>query len=172
MERDKEGVGSETFRLGVGALIVASSGRVLAMERADVPDAWQLPQGGVEAGEALTAAILREIHEELGIVSAELTLLAEHPLFLGYELPPELQHPKTGRGQCHRWFLFQIAPDARPITATGTEVGRHRWVPMEDLVANAVGFRRPVYQELARYFADHLRRNTEAEERDRGWSTR
>lgn len=156
MDGNKEGIMSETFRVGVGALILAMDGRVLLLERSDVPGAWQLPQGGVEVGEPLLTAAYREVEEELGIVPSGLTLLDEHPVFLGYELPPELRHRKTGRGQCHRWFLFRLAAGIRVETAAGGEFRRHEWVLPEDLVARAVAFRRPVYQELARYFRGHL----------------
>jgi putative (di)nucleoside polyphosphate hydrolase len=111
----------------------------------------------VEVGEPLLTAVFREVKEEVGIVAADLTLLDEHPVFLGYELPPELQSSKTGRGQCHRWFLFRLAAGARVETATDGEFRRHQWVLLEELVAKAVAFRRPIYQELARYFAAQLR---------------
>ncbi len=38
-----------------------AQGDVLALERSDIPDAWQLPQGGVHKGERLERAALREL---------------------------------------------------------------------------------------------------------------
>jgi putative (di)nucleoside polyphosphate hydrolase len=147
---------SETFRLGVGAVISTDEGRVLALERADIPGSWQLPQGGVEENESLLVAVYREVEEETGLERGHLELLAEHPVFLGYELPPESRGPKTGRGQCHRWFLFRLRAAAELGPPPGAEFRQHRWVLMDELVADAVPFRQSVYRELARYFAPHL----------------
>src|ERR1041385_6774904 len=106
---------SETFRAGVGAVILNSANLVLALERLDVPGAWQMPQGGLHVGEDPLDAVTREIVEETGI-EAKLDLMFRVDRLLAYELPPTLRGKKTGRGQVQYWFVFRYAGDEDRIT--------------------------------------------------------
>ena len=60
------------YRDNVGALLFNAAGQVLVARRADLPNAegaaggWQLPQGGMDAGEDPAIAIFRELQEEIG----------------------------------------------------------------------------------------------------------
>src|ERR1043166_5390864 len=98
----------EYFRAGAGAVILNTHGLVLALERKKIPEAWQLPQGGLERGEDPLAAVLREIGEETGISREELALLGDEPALLAYELPLNMRSEKTGRGQANYWFCFRF----------------------------------------------------------------
>jgi 8-oxo-dGTP diphosphatase len=53
------------FRIGVFALIF-DAGRVLLGHRRDI-DWWNLPGGGMEAGETVDEALCREVREETGL---------------------------------------------------------------------------------------------------------
>jgi 8-oxo-dGTP diphosphatase len=55
--------------LGAFAVILDSHGRVLVCHRRDV-DVWDLPGGGVEAGEPPWDAVVREVIEETGLAVA------------------------------------------------------------------------------------------------------
>ena len=63
------------YRRGVGIMLLNREGRVFVAERTDTPGAWQMPQGGIDAGEDPAAAARRELAEETGIDRA--TILAE-----------------------------------------------------------------------------------------------
>src|SRR6266516_7245273 len=54
------------FRIGVFALIFDDEGRILMGHRRDV-DWWNLPGGGMEAGETVDEALCREVREETGL---------------------------------------------------------------------------------------------------------
>lgn len=58
-----------TKRMGAGAVIQDSNGRVLIVKPTYKP-AWELPGGAVEDDESPRAACVRELHEELGITVA------------------------------------------------------------------------------------------------------
>ena len=54
------------FTIGVFGIITDNEGRVLLCHRRDY-DLWNLPGGGVEAGESPWDALVREIKEETGL---------------------------------------------------------------------------------------------------------
>jgi 8-oxo-dGTP pyrophosphatase MutT (NUDIX family) len=54
------------IKVGVSAIIFNSQGKVLLCQRRDL-GWWTFPGGGVEAGESLEKAVLREVEEETGL---------------------------------------------------------------------------------------------------------
>jgi len=129
---------------------------VLALERSDVPGAWQLPQGGLEPGEEPLDAVMREIEEETGIEPRLLDPVTQEYRLLTYELPEAYRSGKTGRGQTQYWFLFKYSgtdEDIRPDRSR--EFSQWKWTSMEKLVSEVVEFRKPVYEELANFLENH-----------------
>lgn len=142
----------EAFRAGVGMLVRRSDGLVLALERSDLRDAWQLPQGGLNRDEPAEDAAWRELQEETGLTAAHVSLAAVHDAWIGYELPPDARSAKTGRGQVHLWFLFRLRDAIDLPSLPGGEQAEFRaaaWINLEDLVASVVEFRRAEYRTLA-----------------------
>ena len=155
------------YRDNVGALLFNRDGLVLVARRADQPNAegraggWQLPQGGMDEGEDPSAAVLRELAEEIGTAKAE--IIGEYPGWLTYDFPPELaasgsRIAQRYRGQRQKWFALrytgtdaEIRLDADPHP----EFDAWRWERIEALPGLAIHFKRPIYEELSRAFA-HL----------------
>ncbi len=155
------------YRPCVGAMLFDHVGRVLVARRAEQPGgeagagAWQLPQGGIDAGEAPRAAVLRELAEEIGTAHAE--ILGEYPEWLRYDLPPALVGVALGgryRGQCQRWFALRFLgrdEEIRLDAHTPPEFDAWRWAALAEVPALAVGFKRPIYAALAAGFAPFAR---------------
>jgi putative (di)nucleoside polyphosphate hydrolase len=155
------------LRPNVGAVLFNPAGQVFVARRAKFPNAegpaggWQLPQGGIDADEDPRAAVLRELAEEIGTDRAE--IVAEHPDWFTYELPPHLIGVALGgryRGQRQRWFALRFTgtdADIRLDADPHPEFDAWRWTALSDLPALAVPFKRPIYEVLARDFA-HLAR--------------
>ncbi|MEY4360941.1 MAG: hypothetical protein RL391_247 [Actinomycetota bacterium] len=147
---------SVTFRAGVAIIIRRGDGHVLAFERRDAPGSWQLPQGGIDAGEDAVTAAWRELSEETGLGSHDVRLVAESPDWITYEWPAEVQaQQKPGRshiGQTQKWFLFGVSDDhdghAHGLTPVpdGREFSAWRWMSPHDLVDGVIEWRRPAYQ--------------------------
>lgn len=142
----------ETFRAGVGMIVMREDGRVLVLDRADTPDQdWQLPQGGLNLGEEPENAAWRELQEETGLIADHVRLVRQSEAWYGYELPVEYRKPKTGRGQTHRWFVFTLRHDAKlPPLPRGkdAEFRAMRWEDPAELVRTAAPFRRDEYRAV------------------------
>lgn len=155
------------YRANVGALLFNSAGQVLVARRADLPNTeaaaggWQLPQGGVDAGEDLRRAVLRELAEEIGTDRAE--ILAEHPEWLSYDFPAELRAlrmAKKYRGQRQKWFALRFTGQDADICLDADphpEFDAWRWARLAELPGLAVSFKRAIYEDLVREFARFAR---------------
>lgn len=151
------------YRPNVGAVLFGPDGRVLVARRADLPNAegaaggWQLPQGGMDPGEDPAVAVLREMEEEIGTANA--AILAEHPEWFTYDLPPHLIGVALGgkwRGQRQKWFALRflgVDSEIRLDLDPHPEFDAWKWVALSELPGLAVPFKRPIYERLAVDFA-------------------
>ena len=145
----------------VGVCLTNPAGLVFAGERVDTPGAWQMPQGGIDKGESPLAAALRELIEETGLAPSAVTVEAEAPDWIDYELPPDLLGrvwKGRYRGQTQRWFLMRYdGPDeAVDLNAHEVEFSRWRWMMSADLLDAIVPFKRQVYVQVFDAFAGRL----------------
>ena len=150
------------YRPCVGVMLVNSEGKAFVGKRIDnrEGDWWQMPQGGVDEGEELEKALLREVGEEVGARPEHLEIVARLPEELVYDLPPELQGKLWGgryRGQRQSWFLVRFTGADSDIDLDAhhdPEFCEWRWVDPELLPELIVPFKREVYQAIVAGFRD------------------
>jgi putative (di)nucleoside polyphosphate hydrolase len=112
---------------------------------------WQMPQGGIDAGEAPDAAALRELCEETGMCSVE--VLGRTQGWLTYDLPPALVPANWGgkyRGQAQLWYAVRFLGDddeinILPQAGHSQEFDAWRWAAVDELIDLIVPFKRDVY---------------------------
>lgn len=147
------------YRRGVGVMLLNREGRAFVAERIDTPGAWQMPQGGIDAGEAPIAAARRELAEETGI--DRVTILAESAGWLSYDLPADLRgRVWQGRyvGQAQKWFAMRFEGADADIRIDGAhaEFSAWRWIAPERLPALIVDFKRPLYEAVLAEFKTEI----------------
>ena len=156
----------QSYRPCVGIMVINRQGLVWIGRRADAPNEpegpgawWQMPQGGIDPDEDPRAAARRELIEETGLRTVE--IVAEHPGWLRYDLPPSLIGKAWGgrwRGQRQKWFLLRfLGNDSEvnliPEPGHQVEFDDWRWAPLDDLPALIVPFKRTVYDDVIATFA-------------------
>ncbi len=160
----ERGAGGLPYRACAGVVLVNRAGLVFGGRRIDNPtDAWQMPQGGIDAGETPRQAALRELGEEIGLAPRHVEVEAETPGWVRYDLPPELLgRIWNGRfcGQQQKWFLMRFTgrDEDIDIATPHPEFDRWQWMTPEALTEKIVPFKRPVYAEVFAAFAERLRR--------------
>lgn len=153
----------DRYRRGVGVMLLNSKGKVFVGARIDNTDeAWQMPQGGIDKGENDPwQTALRELEEETGIRPNLVERVVKSPERLKYDLPKELRHKLWGgkfRGQDQDWFLarFLGVDDDVNIKTKHPEFREWKWIEPKQLPLLIVPFKRELYAQLLREFADYL----------------
>lgn len=150
-DRQIERIPSE-YRPCVGIVLINDHGMIFIGERTDVPGAWQMPQGGIDAGEDVEEAALRELQEEIGTDKADIIQVTPSEFY--YDFPNEMRsHPRRGkwRGQRQRWALARFTGTEDDVDLTADkhqEFGRWRWATADEVVNAIIPFKRVVYRAV------------------------
>jgi putative (di)nucleoside polyphosphate hydrolase len=141
-------------------MLVNPDRRVFVGRRLDQRlDAWQMPQGGIDPGEAPAATALRELQEEIGTAKAE--IVRESRGWLTYDLPPDLV-PKVWhgryRGQRQKWFVMRFLGQDRDIdiATEHPEFDSWRWVGVDELPDIIVPFKQVLYRQVVDEFRSYF----------------
>ncbi|WP_422004842.1 RNA pyrophosphohydrolase [Pyruvatibacter mobilis] len=154
------------YRPCVGIMLLNKDGKVWigrrAMDRVvqqDEPGSWQMPQGGIDAGEDPLPAALRELEEETGI--SQVDVIGESDGWFSYDLPAHLLGKALkGKycGQKQKWFAMRYLGSDDEIDlseAEDDEFDAWRWEDAQVLPDLIIEFKRPVYEQVIEAFA-HL----------------
>ena len=150
------------YRRGVGVMLINDAGLVWVGRRIDNRDeAWQMPQGGIDAGEESWACALRELEEETGIAPQLVEKIADHLQQLRYDIPDAIAAKLWGgkwKGQVQDWYLARfLGEDSDVDIATDhPEFSHWQWVEPRLLPELIVPFKRDMYRAILDGFGPWL----------------
>jgi putative (di)nucleoside polyphosphate hydrolase len=149
------------FRPNVAVLVLDHSrARALQCLRIGTSDSWQLPQGGVDEGEDVAAAAVRELQEETGIDPALVERVAHTSSFFPYCVQPEAKswlQRKGFVGQRQQWHVFALRKDYSDADLDAIirfdahpeeiEFTAWRWTDPRQLPSQIVDIKQGVYEK-------------------------
>lgn len=144
-----------TYRPNVAAILRRPiSGKILVCERLRHKGSWQFPQGGVDPGEDLIAALIREVEEEIGVGRDRYDIVACRTDYR-YKFPEG--HLKKGLfcGQTQTYFLCDYLGKKKEINleAHVREFSRYKWIHPEEFDIRWVPrFKREVFRRVFKDF--------------------
>ncbi|MDF1657687.1 MAG: RNA pyrophosphohydrolase [Verrucomicrobiales bacterium] len=144
-----------TYRPNVAAILrKPKSGKILICERLNHSGSWQFPQGGVDKGEDLIGALVREVEEEIGVTRESYQITACRTNYR-YKFPEG--HLKKGLycGQTQTYFLCDYTGKKKAIIldAHVREFSSFKWIyPDEFDITWVPKFKRPVFRRVFKDF--------------------
>jgi putative (di)nucleoside polyphosphate hydrolase len=156
---------ASSYRTNVAAILRSKDGKILVAERVNFKHAWQFPQGGVDKGEDLVAAMYREVQEEIG-VAREFLKIVECRTGYRYKFPNHYLKKGKFCGQEQTYFLcdFLGKNSMIDLTRQPQEFRKWKWIkPKKFKIEWVPQFKQPVFRRVMRdFFGVRLRRKMAA----------
>jgi putative (di)nucleoside polyphosphate hydrolase len=151
------------YRPCVGVMLINGEGLVWVGRRFEkqnddgIGKWWQMPQGGIDEGEDVRAAALRELEEETGVTSAE--FIEEASDWFKYDLPEKLIGRSWGgrfRGQKQKWVALRFTGQDSEVNLKPAkndkghkqEFDQWKWASMDEVLDIVVPFKKRVYEDV------------------------
>ena len=154
------GLPPEGYRPCAGIALFNSNGQLFLAKRRGfmIEYGWQMPQGGIDAGEDALDAAKRELTEETSVPSEQVELIGQIDAWLTYDFDADAK--KRGKmadkfkGQAQRWFAFRLlGPDSLiNLETADPEFDEWQWSDLPTAVERIVPFKRAVYTQVAEAF--------------------
>jgi 8-oxo-dGTP pyrophosphatase MutT (NUDIX family) len=125
-------VSHDVYRHCASVVLLRPSGEVLLVHKPRKRDAWQLPQGGMEEGETVEEAGLRELREETGVVA---NILGRSDTVYQYDFPDSYRRfrPDTVCGQRIEFVFVQPMVDDPVVVVDTVEIDTYAWASIDSL---------------------------------------
>ena len=148
------------YRKNAGIVLFNKEKKVLLCERrGNYENAWQFPQGGIDAGESIAQAAARELAEETSVTSATRVYTIPTPFI--YDFPEEIirrnaLRGRTDAGNEQYWSLFYFTGEDSEINLNTTEpeFKAWRWADITEADRHIIEFKKPTYAAIIKIFKE------------------
>jgi|TARA_B110000908_G_scaffold25531_1_gene29438 putative (di)nucleoside polyphosphate hydrolase len=153
-------IDSDGYRPNVGIIVANDKGQVLWARRVG-QQAWQFPQGGINKGESMEAALYRELKEEIGLSKAQVEIVNSTRGWLRYKLPKRYlrQNNTSFIGQKQKWYLLKMLTDDKDVRFDQSETPEFdhwQWVSYWYPLGQVVPFKKDVYRRAMKELAPSI----------------
>ena len=153
-------IDSDGYRPNVGIIVANDKGQVLWARRVG-QQAWQFPQGGINKGESMEAALYRELKEEIGLSKAQVEIVNSTRGWLRYKLPKRYlrQNNTSFIGQKQKWYLLNMLTDDKDVRFDQSETPEFdhwQWVSYWYPLGQVVPFKKDVYRRAMKELAPSI----------------
>lgn len=107
-------------------------------------------------GETIETTLWRELREEIGLSETDFIQVTPYPKWTVHAYT-EADASKSRIGQVHRWYFLELKPAVEIDLgkATEQEASAWRFTTFAEAVAECEPTKKPVYEELASYYAEN-----------------
>jgi len=144
-----DGLTQPRYRPNAAGILQRTDGRILICERFNEAGSWQFAQGGVNSGETMEQALVREMEEELSLCAEDYLILTQKGPYR--YLFGKGRGKKGFDGQEQTYFLtLMTCPEEKiNVNTPHQEFRRVRWVdPSEFDLGWVPDFKREVYRAV------------------------
>jgi 8-oxo-dGTP pyrophosphatase MutT (NUDIX family) len=122
---------------------------LLLLSRLTKRPLWEFPKGGVDAGETVDEAALRELHEETGIARESIRMIDEFQHREEYRFTSGKGDSRTLIRKEVTYFLAESS--STDVKLSAHEASQFAWLPLEDAIRKLkYKARRDMLREAAR----------------------
>lgn len=112
---------------------------------------WGIPQGGIDSGEGIAEAAIREMGEEVGIPAKMLSVIKVQKNIYSYKWKPFYRLIRGYKGQSQSVVYLQFSGNDHDIHVDNIEIDTWKWVKREELIVNISNVRQESAKQVVRY---------------------
>ena len=142
------------YRANVAGILRNAAGQILVCERLGVREAWQFPQGGIDAGETPEQALARELWEEIGVEPVHFSIVSRRGPYRYLYGNGRIKKGYHGKEQLYFLCDFDGTDAHIDVATEHPEFQAFRWIaPADFRLAWLPEMKRAVYRiVLAEFF--------------------